>query len=147
MMNFSKVGHSRLSHSARAICSRHKFKLIVGFAVSFIFLLFLANPTTTYRRFLDPVNDPEPPQIYEEQPKVDEEQPQIEEEPSAQLKVPPPTYESLRRWEDNLPQHNLDLPFPEGKSGRYVKFSNQIVMLGWNNVLNEVQVSSAVTST
>lgn len=51
---------------------------------------------------------------------------------------PPPTYERLRQWEANLPQHNLDLPFPEGRTGRYVRFSNQIAMLGWNNVLNEV---------
>lgn len=50
----------------------------------------------------------------------------------------PPTYEKLKKWEDDLPQHNLDLPFPEGRTGRYVKFSNQIRMLGWNNVFNEV---------
>lgn len=52
----------------------------------------------------------------------------------------PPTYEKLKRWEDNLPQHNLDLPYPEGKTGRYVKFSNQIKKLGWNNVFNELCV-------
>jgi hypothetical protein len=50
----------------------------------------------------------------------------------------PPTYDRLRQWETNLPQHNFDLPFPEGQTGRYVRFSNQINMLGWNNVLNEV---------
>ncbi|KAJ7196108.1 hypothetical protein GGX14DRAFT_673876 [Mycena pura] len=50
---------------------------------------------------------------------------------------PPPTYEALRKWEDELPQHNLDLPFPEGRSGRYVKFSNQMHLVGWNNCLNE----------
>lgn len=49
----------------------------------------------------------------------------------------PPTYKKLRQYEDNLPQHNLDLPFPEGRNGRYVKFSNQAKKLGWNNVLNE----------
>ncbi|KAJ6622714.1 hypothetical protein B0H10DRAFT_2162713 [Mycena sp. CBHHK59/15] len=49
----------------------------------------------------------------------------------------PPTYEALRKWEDDLPQHNLDLPFPEGRTGRYVKFSNQAKGLGWNNCLNE----------
>ncbi|KAF7365603.1 hypothetical protein MVEN_00433800 [Mycena venus] len=49
----------------------------------------------------------------------------------------PPTYEALKKWEDDLPQHNLDLPFPEGKTGRYVKFSNQMKFLGWNNCLNE----------
>ena len=50
----------------------------------------------------------------------------------------PPTYERLKKWEMDLPQHNLDLPFPEGRTGRYVLFKNQNVGLGWNNVLNEV---------
>ena len=50
----------------------------------------------------------------------------------------PPTYERLIEWESNLPQHNLDLPFPEGRTGRYVLFKNQIQGLGWNNELNEV---------
>lgn len=44
----------------------------------------------------------------------------------------------MYQWEDNLPQHNLDLPFPEGKTGRYVMFSNQVRRLGWNNVFNEL---------
>lgn len=50
----------------------------------------------------------------------------------------PPTYQRLKQWENNLPQHNLDLPFPEGRTGRYVLFKNQITGLGWNNELNEV---------
>ncbi|KAJ3936055.1 MAG: hypothetical protein NXY57DRAFT_932421 [Lentinula lateritia] len=54
----------------------------------------------------------------------------------------PPTWTRLRQWEDNLPQHDLSLPFPEGNTGRYVKFDNQIKMLGWNNVLNEVLMNA-----
>ncbi|KAL0569671.1 hypothetical protein V5O48_012284, partial [Marasmius crinis-equi] len=50
----------------------------------------------------------------------------------------PPTWVMLRKWEENLPQHNLTLPYPEGKKGKYVKFSNQIQQLGWNNVLNDL---------
>jgi hypothetical protein len=50
----------------------------------------------------------------------------------------PPTWKRLRQWEDDLPQHNLDLPFPEGRDGRYILFKNQIQKLGWNNQLNEV---------
>jgi hypothetical protein len=50
----------------------------------------------------------------------------------------PPTYERLKKWESALPQHNLDLPFPEGRTGRYVLFKNQIEGLGWNNELLEV---------
>ncbi|KAJ7162950.1 hypothetical protein C8R46DRAFT_1101970 [Mycena filopes] len=61
-----------------------------------------------------------------------------EEEVKQELKLPgPPTFAALRAWEENLPQHNLDLPFPEGKTGRYVKFSNQMNFVGWNNCLNE----------
>ncbi|KAF9489577.1 hypothetical protein BDN71DRAFT_1527746 [Pleurotus eryngii] len=61
---------------------------------------------------------------------------------SAALKTSPPTYERLRKYEKSLPQHNLDLPFPEGRTGRYVKFTNQIKMLGWNNVQNEVLMNA-----
>ncbi|GLB38170.1 hypothetical protein LshimejAT787_0500350 [Lyophyllum shimeji] len=54
----------------------------------------------------------------------------------------PPTLEKLKKWERELPQHNLDLPFPEGKTGRYVKFSNQVKRLGWNNALNELLMNT-----
>ncbi|KAG6879223.1 hypothetical protein C0992_004284 [Termitomyces sp. T32_za158] len=96
-----------ISHSARAAFARHRFKFIIGFAVGSIFLLTLSNPTTTYRRI---IGGNGLPQIYEET--------------LSQPKVPPPTYESLRKWEDNLPQHDLDLPFPEGRTGRYVSLMN-----------------------
>ncbi|KAF8155253.1 hypothetical protein K438DRAFT_1862851 [Mycena galopus ATCC 62051] len=54
----------------------------------------------------------------------------------------PPTYVALRQWEAALPQHNLSLPFPEGKTGRYVKFSNQAGWLGWNNCFNEILMNA-----
>ncbi|KAF6744715.1 hypothetical protein DFP72DRAFT_927787 [Ephemerocybe angulata] len=50
----------------------------------------------------------------------------------------PPRYLDLIKEQANLPQHNLSLPYPEGATGRYVKFTSQINMLGWNNVLNEL---------
>jgi hypothetical protein len=53
----------------------------------------------------------------------------------------PPTYERLRNWERSLPQHDLSLPYPEGRNGRYVKFASQVQKLGWNNCLNEWCVS------
>lgn len=106
--------------TARSILGRHRLHFIIAFTISFILLLLVVNPIQTYQRFLSQV-----PDIYEQK---------------ATLRPlpPPPKYEKLREWEDNLPQHNLDLPFPEGRTGRYVKFSNQIAMLGWNNVFNEV---------
>ncbi|KAJ7919867.1 hypothetical protein B0H13DRAFT_2230817 [Mycena leptocephala] len=54
----------------------------------------------------------------------------------------PPKYLALRRWEAALPQHNLSLPFPEGKTGRYVKFSNQAGVLGWNTYFNDVLMNA-----
>lgn len=54
------------------------------------------------------------------------------------LVTTPPTYAEIIEQERSLPQHNVSLPFPEGENGRYVKFSNQVVSLGWNNVLNDV---------
>lgn len=56
------------------------------------------------------------------------------------LRTPPPQYEAWTEAERALPQHNLDLPYPEGRTGKYVKFSNQIKALGWNNVFNEMYV-------
>ncbi|KAJ7814266.1 hypothetical protein B0H14DRAFT_2376076, partial [Mycena olivaceomarginata] len=39
--------------------------------------------------------------------------------------------------------HNLSLPFPEGKTGSYVKFSNQNHgTTGWNNCFNEVLMNA-----
>jgi len=52
----------------------------------------------------------------------------------------PPAWDTLKQWELNLPQHNLDLPFPEGKNGRYIKFSIQCKRTGWNNVFTELYV-------
>ncbi|KAJ6550098.1 hypothetical protein B0H19DRAFT_951655 [Mycena capillaripes] len=54
----------------------------------------------------------------------------------------PPKYAALRKWEAALPQHDFSLPFPEGKTGRYVKFSNQVRQLGWNNCFNEVLMNA-----
>jgi hypothetical protein len=53
------------------------------------------------------------------------------------LTTPPPTHDKIREYEKNLPQHNLDLPFPEGRTGRYVRFNLQPKGQGWNNILNE----------
>ncbi|KAJ7756381.1 hypothetical protein DFH07DRAFT_820357 [Mycena maculata] len=68
---------------------------------------------------------------------------EITSEPTESWRFPgPPTFEKLWRWEQDLPQHDLQLPFPEGKTGRYVKFSNQARRLGWNNCFNEILMNS-----
>ncbi|CAE6466391.1 unnamed protein product [Rhizoctonia solani] len=47
------------------------------------------------------------------------------------------SFEAIFLKEDQLPQHNLSAPYPEGKTGRYLRFSNQVWGLGWNNLLQE----------
>ncbi|KAG9008378.1 hypothetical protein FRB90_008935 [Tulasnella sp. 427] len=54
-----------------------------------------------------------------------------------------PTYEELKRHERRLPQHNLDLPFPEGRHGRYVKFV-PYAGYGWNNELQDIIMVSQI---
>ncbi|KIY66967.1 hypothetical protein CYLTODRAFT_354117 [Cylindrobasidium torrendii FP15055 ss-10] len=54
----------------------------------------------------------------------------------------PPTWDWLRRWEQELPQHALDVAAPEGVSGRYLRFNNQAQRLGWNNVLSELLMNA-----
>ncbi|KAF8684015.1 hypothetical protein RHS04_01439 [Rhizoctonia solani] len=39
--------------------------------------------------------------------------------------------------EAQFPQHNLSAHYPEGRNGRFVRFSNQVWGLGWNNLLQE----------
>jgi len=58
------------------------------------------------------------------------------------LRGPGPDFRRFREAERGLPQHNLDLPLPEGREGRYVKFSTQVAALGWNNVLLELLLCS-----
>lgn len=55
----------------------------------------------------------------------------------------PPEFTGLREWERNLPQHNLDLPFPEGEGGRFVFFANSKAHpVGWNNKLNDMLMNT-----
>ncbi|KAJ7247751.1 hypothetical protein C8J57DRAFT_1673558 [Mycena rebaudengoi] len=54
----------------------------------------------------------------------------------------PPTYRRFRHLEASLPQHSLELPFPEGKNGRYVKFSNQANYIGWNNCFSDILLNA-----
>ncbi|KAF9018651.1 hypothetical protein BDZ89DRAFT_1165052 [Hymenopellis radicata] len=62
--------------------------------------------------------------------------------PPKQDVPPPPTWDWLKNWEQNLPQHDLHVSPPDGTTGRYVKFSNQAQQLGWNNILNEILMNA-----
>ena len=38
----------------------------------------------------------------------------------------PPLYEKYHEYEDNLPQHNPDLPYPEGRDAKFFWASNHV---------------------
>ena len=100
----------------QSIITRQRRWVVCGLLSLLVFYFFISF-TPTFTLVVDP-----PPALPPALPDLDQ----------------PPTYKRLREWETNLPQHNLDLPFPEGRTGRYVFFKNQIIGLGWNNELNEV---------
>ncbi|KAI9432216.1 hypothetical protein H4582DRAFT_1122671 [Lactarius indigo] len=49
----------------------------------------------------------------------------------------PPRFYQWHEREKQLPQHDPDLPYPQGREGRYIRFSNQIFGLGWGNAMQE----------
>ncbi|KAH9012602.1 hypothetical protein EDB83DRAFT_2233677 [Lactarius deliciosus] len=50
----------------------------------------------------------------------------------------PPRFYQWHKREKQLPQHNPDLPYPQGREGRYIRFSNQLFGLGWGNSMQEL---------
>ncbi|EMD32587.1 hypothetical protein CERSUDRAFT_161539 [Gelatoporia subvermispora B] len=56
----------------------------------------------------------------------------------------PPLYEAWHARELALPQHNVDLPFPEGREGRYLWMSNHVHASGWGNAMQELLLNSYV---
>ncbi|KAI0288655.1 hypothetical protein BC826DRAFT_915561 [Russula brevipes] len=54
---------------------------------------------------------------------------------------PPRFYEWYER-EKKLPQNNPDLPYPQGREGRYIRFANQIRGLGFGNALEEMVLNA-----
>ncbi|KAH9178049.1 hypothetical protein EDB89DRAFT_1300648 [Lactarius sanguifluus] len=49
----------------------------------------------------------------------------------------PPRFYKWHEREKQLPQHDPNLPYPQGREGRYIRFSNQIFGLGWGNAMQE----------
>lgn len=52
----------------------------------------------------------------------------------------PPLYPELKVEELALPQHEEELPYPEGKNAKFVRFGNQMWGVGLNNQLFEMYV-------
>ncbi|KAF9783854.1 hypothetical protein BJ322DRAFT_883240 [Thelephora terrestris] len=55
-----------------------------------------------------------------------------------------PHYARFFKDEQNLPQHELSLPSPEGKDGRYLWVSNQHSGFGWGNIFGPLCMMSLV---
>jgi hypothetical protein len=49
-----------------------------------------------------------------------------------------PYWQDLREHDKHLPQHNFSLPYPEGRTGRYLHFDQTWKGMGWGNILNDM---------
>ncbi|KZP18800.1 hypothetical protein FIBSPDRAFT_933213 [Athelia psychrophila] len=54
----------------------------------------------------------------------------------------PPLYERYHEYEAALPQHNPNLPAPEGKDAKFIWASNHVHGSGWGNAMQELLVMS-----
>ena len=102
---------------------------LVGLACFTVLFTFWGYKTTPWRR------GENLPEVIEYTPPP----PELLPTPGPSIDIgEPPTWERLKKWQADLPQHNLDLPFPEGRNGRFVIFRNQLVGTGWNNQFSEM---------
>ncbi|KAG8906179.1 hypothetical protein FRC01_008099, partial [Tulasnella sp. 417] len=53
-----------------------------------------------------------------------------------------PTYKEISAYEKSLPQHKMNLPWPEGKDGRFLRFSTPYHNIGFNNQLQDILLSA-----
>ncbi|OBZ68588.1 hypothetical protein A0H81_11555 [Grifola frondosa] len=54
----------------------------------------------------------------------------------------PPLYEKYHQWELRLPQHDPNLPLPEGRNGKYIWMANHVQGSGWGNAMQELLLSA-----
>ncbi|KAJ7574375.1 hypothetical protein C8J56DRAFT_803188 [Mycena floridula] len=59
----------------------------------------------------------------------------------------PPLYEKWSANERLLPQHDPNLPFPEGSHAKFIFFSNHQHAVGWGNVLQEMVLNAQLALT
>jgi len=60
------------------------------------------------------------------------------------MKLSPPMFSRYHWKELQLPQHNPDLPYPEGRTGKYIWIANHVDGLGWGNAMQELMIDSYV---
>jgi hypothetical protein len=55
----------------------------------------------------------------------------------------PPRFYEWHVQEKQLPQHDPDLPYPQGREGRYIRFSNHVwgAFRSWRQVSHETQLN------
>lgn len=56
----------------------------------------------------------------------------------------PPLYEVYHDYERHLPQHNLSLPFPEGRDAKFFWAANHVTSSGWGNAMQELVMNAAL---
>jgi len=63
-------------------------------------------------------------------------------EPEADSLRDPRLYDKFHEYEANLPQHNLDLPYPEGRDAKFFWASNHVADTGWGNAMQELLMNA-----
>ncbi|KAH9958137.1 hypothetical protein BC827DRAFT_617814 [Russula dissimulans] len=101
---------------ARPIRSRRLRATFLGI-LSICTLAFLFN-------FYSHPNDPHDPLLF------------LADLPKPEDGPNPPRFYEWHDREKKLPQHNPDLPFPQGREGRYIRFANQ--GFGWGNIMQQI---------
>lgn len=66
--------------------------------------------------------------------------PYVEDLP--EFHIYPPLYEKYHARELQLPQHDPDLPLPEGREGKYIWMANHVHASGWGNAMQELLLNS-----
>ncbi|KAG1817145.1 uncharacterized protein BJ212DRAFT_1351237 [Suillus subaureus] len=56
----------------------------------------------------------------------------------------PPLYEEYHDYERHLPQHNLSLPFPEGRDAKFFWAANHVTSSGWGNAMQELVMNAVL---
>ncbi|KAG1878746.1 hypothetical protein C8R48DRAFT_688255 [Suillus tomentosus] len=57
----------------------------------------------------------------------------------------PPLYEEYHDYERHLPQHNLSLPFPEGRDAKFFWAANHVTISGWGNAMQELAMNAVLS--
>lgn len=68
----------------------------------------------------------------------------LQEKSYAERHSLPPLYEQYHDYERHLPQHNLSLPFPEGRDAKFLWAANHVISSGWGNAMQELVMNAVL---